>query len=253
MNGIPSHPLLWAALLVSTRLAPVFLSLPLFSYANVPVRFRVMFVITLAFVLVAGAGKTVVVPDTALELVLALLSEAFTGALMAFGVAAAFSVFHLAGGLFDFQVGFGIANVIDPINHHQEPLVGGLLRAMAIGVFFAVGAHHLLLKGLLLSLERIPPGHLFLEFNLSAVVAQFGLMFTLGLAMVMPVVISLIVVDVATGIASRFMPQMNVFVTVMPVKIVLGFLVLIVTLGHAGPLIERTFMSIFDYWDSVAT
>jgi flagellar biosynthetic protein FliR len=185
------------------------------------------------------------------ELTRAFLQEALLGALLAFGLFAAFGAFLFGGRILDFQMGFSVANLIDPVTNAQSPLIGSILKLMAIVIFFSLDGHHLLLRGLLYSLEKIPPGGAFFEMNLKAVVEQFGLMFVFGIALVAPAVVTLLLLDVGMAFMARTMPQVNIFIVGLPLKIFVGLTVLALSLKFLGPLLNRIYESIFRYWEAV--
>ena len=241
-----------AALLVSARLAALFLFSPLFMSASVPGTVRVLFSIGLGAGLVASLDLVpATLPVTVGEMIRAIVVEVFVGATMAFGLFAAFAAFLVGGRVLDFQMGFGVANVVDPGTSAQAPLVGTALNMMAIGTFFLLDGHRLLMRGIAYSLERVPIGQGFHSLSVEAVAAQFGVMFVFGLAAVIPAVVSLLLMDTAMAVAARTMPQVNVFILSLPLKILVGLSVMALTLPNIGPLLERVYESVFRYWERV--
>jgi flagellar biosynthetic protein FliR len=244
----------WLALvlLVSLRVAPLFFLAPVFGSAPAPNLFRALLILALSAGIVAASGVTLAAPPASAAQLLAYgASEIVVGAALAFGLAAAFAAFLFAGRLMDFQLGFGIANLIDPVTRTQAPLIGTGLNMLAVVVFFAVDGHHLLIRALAFSLEHFPPGRFVGELNFGAVVAQFGAMFTLGLALAPPVLFAVLLLDLAFAVASRSMPQMNVFIIAIPFKIVLGLVVLAASLRFAGATMMKVYESVFRYWDAL--
>ena len=170
---------------------------------------------------------------------------------MALGLFAAFGAFLFGGRLLDFQMGFGVASVIDPATSVQAPLIGTALNLMAVAAFFAIDGHHWIIRGVAFSLDRIPPGAALQGLNIEAVVAQFGVMFVYGLAVVAPAILTLVLVDVGMAVAARTMPQVNVFILSLPIKIFVGLSVLALTMQYVGPLLQRVYESVFRFWDQV--
>ena len=76
-------------------------------------------------------------------------------------------------------------------------------------------------------------------------------MFLFGITLVAPVVFALLLVDVGLGIISRTMPQLNIFTIGIPIKIVVGLLVLATTLTALAPVMARVFQSAFSYWQQL--
>ena len=241
-----------AALLVATRISPLFLFTPLFAVARVPLRVRVLFILALSLLLVTGLGVLpVVAPANLSGLMHAMINELILGMLLAFGLFTAFGAFLFGGRIIDFQMGFGVANLIDPATQTQAPLLGSVLNLMAVMTFFLLDGHHLLIRGLAYSLEKIPPGSSLRELEPQAIIAQFGVMFVYGLAVVAPVIAVLLMLDVGMAVAARTMPQVNMFIVGFPLKIFMGLLVLALSLNYMGPLLERIYASIFFYWQRV--
>lgn len=105
------------------------------------------------------------------------------------------------------------------------------------------------------SLERIPlgsPAPLPDAAPLATLVArQFGVVFTLGLALAAPVLFCLFLVELAMAVLARNLQQLNVFVLAMPVKIVIGLTLLAVLAPQFADVARRTFDTIFSFWEAV--
>lgn len=181
----------------------------------------------------------------------AMVNELILGMILAFGLFTAFGAFLFGGRIIDFQMGFGVANLIDPATQSQAPMLGTVLNLMAVMTFFLLDGHHLLIRGLVYSLQKIPPGSSLHEVDVQAIIAQFGVMFVYGLAVVAPVVAVLLMLDVGMAVAARTMPQVNMFIVGFPLKIFMGLLVLALSLNYMGPLLEKIYASIFIYWQRV--
>jgi flagellar biosynthetic protein FliR len=244
--------LIFTVLLVSVRLSGLFLLTPLFALADIPARIRVLLVVALAlFLVLVVPGVPRAVPLATGGVFEAILAEAVTGALLAFGVMAAFAAFQFGGRVIDFQMGFGVATLIDPATRTQAPMLGSILNMMAVITFFLMDGHHVLMRGLAASLQMLPPGQSVLSAGAGPLVAQFGVMFTFGLAVVAPVLIALLMLDVGLAVAARTMPQVNMFILGIPLKILVGLMVLAVSLNYMAPLLRRVYESIFVYWDAL--
>jgi flagellar biosynthetic protein FliR len=241
-----------AAFLVSLRLGVLFVIAPGFGTVLLPGPFRALVVLALASALVGAMGlATGRLPDSVLGLISAGLNELVVGGMLAFGLFAAFGAFTVAGRAMDLQIGFGAANLIDPVSRTQAPLLGTILNLLALVVFFAIDGHHLLLRGLAASFERIPPGTGLTEIVPRALALQFGISFSAGLALAAPVMAFLLLIDLGLAVMSRTMPQFNVFFVSLPLKIFAGLSLLALSLAYAGPLMNRIFGSIFSFWEGV--
>lgn len=241
-----------AIILTFIRLSALLLLSPLFSLGKIPAVVRNFFLLAFAAVLVTGLNITLSdVPYSLSDFLLAAINELITGAVMAFGLFAAFATFLFGGRVLDFQMGFGVANLIDPATNAQGPLLGTVLNLMAVMTFYLLNGHHWLIKGISYSFHRIPVGQGLSQINVEALLSQFGFMFTFGLMLVAPAVFTLLLLDVGLAVAARTMPQVNIFIVGLPLKILVGLIVLAVSLNYLGPLMNRIFESGFKYWEQV--
>lgn len=242
----------WAfcVFLISLRIGALFVLSPIWSVASVPAPFRVLLVLALSGLLVtATAAKASVLPSTFGAFMLACVSEVIVGAVLAFGVFSAFAVFSFAGKILDVQTGFGIGNVYDPVTHSQSPMLGAVLNLVAVAMFFAIDGHHMLLRGVAFSIKALPPGATIASLPFDAVVRQFGLMFVLSLALAAPVMFCLLLTEAGLAVVSRNLPQMNVFIVVVPLKIFVGLAMLAASVTYLGPVVAKVFGSIFTFWE----
>jgi flagellar biosynthetic protein FliR len=239
-----------AVFLVALRLGVLFLMLPIFASLGGLVTVRVLLTLVLSATFVAGTG---VRPDLAPglgPLVAAALGEVVVGAVLAFGVFAAFGTFALAGKLLDVQSGFGIGAVYDPVTRSGSPVFATMLNMLGVVSFFSLDGHHALMRGIAFSLHQVPPGAGLTAIPAHAAIDQFGLMFSLGVALAIPAVLCLLLVDVGLAVVSRVLPQMNVFIVLVPVKIIAGLVLFALSVGAFEPAMTKIFASIFTYWES---
>ena len=171
---------------------------------------------------------------------------------MGFGLNAAFASFMVGGRLLDLQMGFGVATLFDPGTRSQVPLLGLLLQMTGIAAFLAVDGHHMLLRALALSLRTAPLGASPLGLAPAVLLHQFGLMFSLGMTLVSAAVFCVFLTDVGMSVVARVLPQANVFLLSIPVKIFAGLAVLALSAPFMGPVLLRIFQSVFRYWDALA-
>jgi flagellar biosynthetic protein FliR len=248
-------PWLLTTLLVSLRLGAVMLMTPVFASLGMPLQVRVLLVLALSATLVSGMapGLVTTAAASAGNLALAAANELVVGSLLAFALFAGFAAFQFAGRIMDIQMGFGVAGLLDPATRNHAPLLGMLLNLTAVLTFFLIGGHHLLLRGLAFSLERIPPGSRLTALPIGTVVEQFGAMFVYAVLLAAPVMTVILLVDIGMAMMARTMPQMNVFIIGLPLKIFVGLVVLAISLGFIGPAFARVFDGLFTGWQKIIT
>ena len=235
-------PLGWvfSSLLLSLRISPVFALAPPFTFAQVPVLFRVLFGIGIAACIAASDPAAAQVSDLSPgHLVVAGVGELALGSVFVLAFQLMFAALYVAGRMLDIQAGFGLALVIDPSSQAQTPMIGTLLVYGAAAVFFGLNGHADLLRILHASLEAIPIGGWRFPGSIGPVTAFISALFLAGFGVVGGAVLCLFLADVAIAMLSRTVPQMNVLILGLQVKGLLILAVLPVTFGFAGALLTR--------------
>lgn len=242
-----------ATALLWLRLSALLLLTPLFTLFRGPTVFKVVFTLALAGTLAAGLGATAAQPlRDPLAWIFAALSEVLAGAVLAFGIHAAFGALHLVSRLLDLQIGFGMGGVFDPATRGgQTSALGMGLQLMGVVTFFSLGAHHAMLRGVAFSIDKLPLGVPFTSYPPAAIVAQFGAMFSLALVIGVPVVFALLLLEGGLAVVSRALPQMHVFFVAMPIKLLLGLALLALLMRQLTPVLGRVYAGVFTYWERV--
>ncbi|WP_026570351.1 MULTISPECIES: flagellar biosynthetic protein FliR [Sediminibacillus] len=241
-----------AFLLILVRVTSFFVTVPIFSYKNIPAHFKIGSSFFLAWIMY----YTISIPDIALDetFILLVFKEALVGLLLGLMAYLILAALQIAGGFIDFQMGFAIANVIDPQTGAQSPLIGQYFYTIALLFLLAVNGHHLLIDGIFYSYQTVPLDA-FIPWGNEAiaelVTQTFSKMFLIAFQMAIPVVGCLFLVDVALGIIARTVPQLNVFVVGLPLKILVSFIVLLPFLGLYVGLVKNLFETMLQTMQSL--
>ncbi|MRG85385.1 flagellar biosynthetic protein FliR [Salinibacillus xinjiangensis] len=229
-------------LLIFARVIGFFVTMPLFSYRNIPMTHKIGFALFLSWIMFYTIDIPILPFDS--HYIILLLKELMVGILVGFIAFLILGAVQIAGGFIDFQMGFAIANVMDPQTGVQSPLIGQFLYTITLLFLITVDAHHLLLDGIFYSYEYIQIDK-FIPIQDGSiprfVMETFGQMFLIAFQMAIPIVGCLFLVDVALGIVARTVPQLNVFVVGLPLKILVSFIVIFVSFGVYVTLIENLF------------
>jgi flagellar biosynthesis protein FliR len=248
---------LLATLLVWVRVAATLVASPIFGSVPAPAVFKVLLSLFLSVAIAMGVAANPAVHHDAIggsdSLAALVLGEAFIGLTLGFGLHAAFGALSMAGKVLDIQLGFGLGATYDPVLRTQAPVLSAALTLYGVVIFFLVGAHHGLVRGLAFSFERMPAGTGTLgPAALPAVVAQFGAMFTLAVVIVAPVIFGLLLVEAGLSVLSRVMPQMNIMFVGVPVKIFAGLSLLALLAPHLRAPLAGAMRGVFVYFERVA-
>jgi len=222
---------IYTFLLILVRMTSFFVTSPIFSSKTIPSSYK----IGLAFFI-----SLVLYPTLDLDLMLTLdgefmfliIQEAILGMSIGFMAQLIFYSIQVAGSFVDLQIGFSLANVIDPQTGAQSPIMGNFKYVFAVLLFFSLNIHHLLIEAIISSYEILPLtgdwlNQLSNDQVIVFIVSLFSKMFLIAFKMSAPLVVTLLLTDIALGILARTVPQLNVFVVGMPLKIVITFFLLL--------------------------
>jgi flagellar biosynthetic protein FliR len=235
--------LLPAFLLVLVRVTAFFVTVPLFSYHNIPTVHKIGFSFFLAWVMFYTINPEPLAVDG--RFFMLILKEALVG--LSIGIIAMILMYgvQVAGGFIDLQMGFAIAGIMDPQTGIKSPLIGKYLYIFALLFLLSIDAHHLLIDGIFYSYQFVPLNELGLHFGEGSIAKHvtvvFTTMFAIAFQMAIPVVGTLFLVDVALGMISRAVPQVNVFIVGLPLKIMVSFLILLIILPVFFMLVQNLF------------
>lgn len=222
---------------------------PFLRAIEIPASFKALmaFFISLVFYLPL-AKKVVPIPTDPILLGSFVLGELLFGIMLSFALLLVLGAFELAGEIISFQMGFGFAQVADPLTGVQITLISRFLQFFATLLFFAVDGHHFIISAVYKSFEAFPVGSL-LNIHLEAfgfrLLALSKTCFILAVKISAPIVIVLFLTELGMGLVVKFAPQINILVVGFAVTILVGILFAILSVGSWGELILKVFKEAF--------
>lgn len=216
-------------LLVMVRTSGIFIFSPFFSAENIPAIMK----IGLSFALSLLITTTLpFIPNLANEVLLIIIfKELMVGIIIGFICYAFFSAFYVLGQIVDMKIGFGMANVVDPQNKTQVPLTGNFYYILAFLLLLAFDGHHIVISALLDSYNFIPIGGFkYTMDTLNILIGTLSKSFEIGFKLSTPIIAIIFITDVVLGVMSKTIPQMNVFVVGMPLKVLVGLFIILISL-----------------------
>ncbi len=238
-------------LFILLRVGGIMTIAPLFGHKNIPKSVKLGFIGVVALILAPIVPNPDLPAASGLgEIFIVALKEVSIGLLIGFMSKILFMGVQMAGHMMGFQMGFMIAQVIDPSSGQQVSIIGQFKFILAILIFLAVDGHHILINAIVGSFNIVPIG----EMTLTRATADLLIrscvdIFLIAVKLGSPVIITLFLTDVALGIIARTVPQMNIFIVGFPIKISAGFL----TLAVSFPFISYLFIRLLNNMDSNLT
>lgn len=205
------------------RIGALLMTMPVIGTRVVPARARIVAAVLLTMMVVPILPPLQVAPNLSLGAGILILHELLIGIALGFGFQVVFQVFVLMGQFLAMKMGLGFASMNDPTNGVQTTVLSQFFLVMVTLTFIAVNGHLLLIEMLLQSFQSLPPSHFqFTREQSFQVVNLGGWLFASALVMSLPVLTSLLVVNIAFGIMSRAAPQLNIFAIGFPFTLICG-------------------------------
>jgi len=139
------------------------------------------------------------------------------GLLVGFVFQMLFLAADLAGSMAGYQVGLAISSAFDPSTGDDVGAFGRFWLLIATLIFLALNGHHLVIRAFNDSYQVIPPGEMqVVGGTAELIMKQTAYVFVLAFKIAAPVLVTLILADVALGTVAKVMPSMNIFIVGFP-------------------------------------
>jgi flagellar biosynthesis protein FliR len=222
-----------AFMLVFARVGTMVMLLPGIGESGMPTRVRLTIALTLTAVLLPLHRAAYTIDLHALNSVLVMLFEEIViGGVLGLTARLAISALQVAGSVVAQQLGLGFVTAVDPTQNQQGILVGNFLALLGVTLIFATDMHHLVIAGLNDSYKLFAPGELPVVGDMAQLVTRtIATAFKIGIQLSAPFLVFGLLFNLGLGVLSRLMPQMQVFLSGMPLTILLGLLLLLLVIG----------------------
>ena len=170
-----------------------------------------------------------------------VIKEVLLGIALGFITKLFFTAVEIAGNFVDFQVGFSMGAVYDPSMGINVSYYGKIYYWLSMCVFYLTNLHHVVIKSLVKSFESVPISSTDLgDFGVEGMMKLLGIIFEIAFNIAVPMMIVALLTEVILGLISRSVPQINVLILGMPLKIVASFVMILVLLPTLVKNIQTT-------------
>ena len=226
---------LYILLIIFSRIFGVFIFVPGIGERFISNRIKITLAFLLALLLtpVLNLFFNVTIPQSSLLFFLKIGAEIMIGCYFGLTLKIVVSTINMMGFVISSATGLSAANIFDPLQASQGSIVGNFLSITFLVLLFSFNLDHDLIKLIATSYDKFPLWSFFDSINdiaqlfIDTVQSSWFLAIKLSLSFL---IISFII-NVSAGLISRLMPQMNVFFVVMPVQILIGFFVMMLSLS----------------------
>jgi flagellar biosynthesis protein FliR len=229
-------------MMILGRISGFFAIIPVFGFKGMPMPFRVALAILVSFLFtsILPAPAVGLVPEEWLALSLVMVREILTGVALGLAVALVFSAVNQAGEIFRMQMGMADAEIIDPLMGEDSQPMGMLLEMAFLVLFLVAGGHQLLLSMIMRSYDVFPIGQPpSTAIMYEAVLESGAMMLIFGLKLAAPILAAFLLLAVVLAVMARALPEMNVLMVSLPLRVGLGFFLAAAMVPSLGTFTEQ--------------
>jgi flagellar biosynthetic protein FliR len=215
---------------------------PPFNNPALPTRIRLILGLAITFAIAPGLPPMPSLDPGSGAGLLLLAQQLVVGLAMGFAMRLVFTAVDMAGNLISLQMGLGFASAYDPQTAGQTAVISEFLGLLALLVFMAINGHLMVIATLAHSFTVLPVGASSPQANAWWSLASAGaVVFSSGLLLALPVLVALMISNLALAVLSRAAPQLNLMAIGFPLTIALGFSGLIFGLAYLGTPLQQLF------------
>jgi flagellar biosynthesis protein FliR/FlhB len=235
-----------ALILVSLRLVAFFIIVPVFFPEGTPDIVKVSLSLMIAYIIMPGISTANLANvNTMMTFVIYAINEVIAGLTLGFFTNLCFMSARFAGSVMDLQVGFSMLSMYDPSTSSNTTLIEHMLYWFSLVLFFIIDGHHMLIRALIDSFSNIQIGQFFLSnANIKVILNAFTAYFAVGIKIAIPIMLILLITDLTMGLVARTVPQLNIMILGLPIKILIGLLAFSLALPIFMNIIIANFQTI---------
>ncbi|MEA4921206.1 MAG: flagellar biosynthetic protein FliR [Clostridiaceae bacterium] len=236
-----------AFLLVFTRISGAILFNPFLGRKNIPAIVKVGLSLATAFLVSPTVDNVQSVGLYGVSFMAAAFFELVIGYMSGMLVGMITSFVVTAGEMSDTQLGLGMSKVYDPQSNVSMPVTGTIYNLMLTLIFFCMDGHLTLIRLIARSCEIFPPGSMKINTEVGSYIAIFfGSVLQMALKLALPVIAAEFIVEAGMGVLMRTVPQINVFVASLQLKLIIGLVLLILFLPTAAGIMGSSIDFMFE-------
>jgi flagellar biosynthetic protein FliR len=230
-----------------SRISAVLLVAPIFSSTLVTVRTRISLALLLTFLIYPLYDWPIIDVTSGLGFVL-FLQQVLIGVAIGIIMHFAFAAITSAGAFIATSMGLSMAVVADPVNGHQSPVLAQFLLVLATLVFLSIGGHLIIIEMMLDSFRLIPINEFYVNREMLWAILQWSsLIFSGGVMIALPAMVTMLLTNSAMGVISRAAPALNVFAVGFPASLFFGLIRIYLLVPFFGSGMENVWFRCFEY------
>lgn len=241
--------------LILIRISSIMLICPIFSIKHIPGLVKIGFSMAISLLIFPLYSSVVLNIRNMIDLVMYIGNEILIGLMIGYVTLLIFNSIRMAGSLIDFNIGFSMSQYYDSSTNSVSSNIEKLFNMIAILLFITLDFHHTIISGVLYSFNVFKLGHIVNIDKVSIILFDlFKVSVYTGIKIAAPIIFILFLTDFILGLIARSVPQINVFLLGMSLKVLVGLIVLGVMLGlyiklfiHHFDLLDNNLLKLFSF------
>jgi|SRR5579875_2063819 len=232
--------------LVLARVSGLIATMPVFGSAQVPRQVKAGIAVVLALIFTPiELAKNPSLPQSYLFYGLLAGRELLIGLALGFATGLIFRGIQMGSSLLGVQIGFTIGGIFNPTSGIEAGVLDSFYAVLAAVIFLTANGHHAVLAALNQTFTAAPLGQLAPpSVSFGQTIAMVQTVFEAALRIILPVMATLLLTDVALGLISRAAPQIQVFFVGSPAKVFAALIMLGASTPAAAALMDAIFRSL---------
>ena len=239
-------------LMIFMRISGCILFNPILGRKNMPTIFSIGLCLLLTFFTYPLVPEQALVINSPIVFIVSALRELLIGFIIGYIIQLFLSVFIVGGETMDMQIGFSMSKIYDPQSNISMPLSASILNAMFLLIFFSVNGHLTLIKIFTKLCIMVPYGTWAINTGTFGELGElFSLILIYAVKLSLPVLAAGIITEMAVGLIMRAVPQIDVFVINIQLKLIVGLAVILLMVPALSTFMERIISIMFDYISNI--
>ncbi|HHX56019.1 MAG TPA: flagellar type III secretion system protein FliR [Clostridiales bacterium] len=233
--------------LIFVRISTFVAVAPFFSYKQVPNQVKAGLSLFLAIIIFQMSPEVSIEYQTVLGYAILVVKEAVTGLTLGFFTNISYYILAFAGQVIDMEIGFSMVNELDPTSNIQTTITGNFYSYVVILMMLITNLHHHLIVAMVDTFKVIPLGSSGMSMGIYEVLIAFMRdYFIIGFRIVLPFFAAILIANVILGILIKVVPQLNMFVVGIQLKILIGLFMLFILVGTLPTISNFIFDEMLD-------
>lgn len=231
-----------------TRISAFLLASPFYSIEAINLRFRIALAALLTALYLSYFDSVVYDPLTG-EGFIQLIYQAAIGIALGFSLQLVSAAITLGGQAISNSIGLGMANMFDPALGNV-PVISQLLIVLSTLIFLLIDGHLILIELIFNSFRSFPVGaEIPGEALIQAIMDWSPMIFSGGLLIALPLIVTMLLVNIGLGIITRSAPSLNIIAVGFPAIILVGMVLLVLAMPGILQLIQEFWLNALEQLD----